>query len=48
MEKLGKLANHDSNVILCGDFNSLPNSNVVKLITEQLEPSLERIEEMFK
>ena len=44
---MSKLAPQD-NVILCGDFNSTPNSNVYHFLTALSEPSIEKIEPIFR
>lgn len=36
------------NLIICGDFNSLPASNVVKMMTNKSKPILGNIEEQFR
>ncbi|KAL4499815.1 hypothetical protein ABPG72_015164 [Tetrahymena utriculariae] len=48
LKQLSKNYNKDENIILCGDFNSLPNTNVVKYITDKKEPDLSRVEQQFQ
>ncbi|EGR29422.1 hypothetical protein IMG5_155710, partial [Ichthyophthirius multifiliis] len=36
------------NIFLCGDFNSMPSSNVIKFIEEKKAPNISRIENIFQ
>ncbi|EAS05777.2 endonuclease/exonuclease/phosphatase family protein (macronuclear) [Tetrahymena thermophila SB210] len=47
LQHLTKNYKQDENIILCGDFNSMPTSNVIKYITDKKEPHLSRVEKQF-
>ncbi|KAL4502033.1 hypothetical protein ABPG73_020170 [Tetrahymena malaccensis] len=47
LENLTKYYKQDENIFLCGDFNSMPSSNVIKYITDKKEPHLSRVEKQF-
>ena len=40
--------NTEDNLIFCGDFNSVPNSNQLALILDNQGPENDRTEEQFR